>query len=259
MLAILICKTQLHAISLTNSPFFYSSFVGPSSTESIEVFFDDEKVAFLEHVVVEASISVILGNRGDIQLELTSPAGTVSILLPYRSLDTGPGVYFKWPFMSVHFWGENPSGNWTLTVRNRGGTGTAKINYIRFIIYGTAVVPQAIQNIPQTCDEACARGCARPGPQFCDACRQLRIAFNLTCVDECPPGLVERQGYCYDATLPEPTCPNAAEYECSHECKDYECSKGAVSKRDACYAVCLKHYKHKHHKIRPNDPYSSNM
>ena len=231
------------------------SFVGPSSEESIDILVHDEKVGFLEHVVVQATVAVFLGNRGDVQLELTSPAGTVSILLSYRLLDIGPGVYIKWPFMSVHFWGEDPYGNWTLTVRYRGAVGSVAVDDIHFTTYGTAEVPQAIQNIPATCDPVCARGCARAGPEYCDSCLQFRIADDLTCVDECPPGLVQRQGYCYNATLPEPICSNAKEYECSHECKE-ECSSGVVSKKDACYATCLLHYKHKHHKIR-QDPYGA--
>ena len=188
----------------------------------------------------------IMGNRGDIQLELTSPAGTVSILLPYRPNDVGPGVYDKWPFMSVHFWGENPEGNWTLTLRYQGNIGTVEVNHIQFTIYGTAGVPQAIQNIPENCDDACTRGCARAGPEFCDSCRHFRIADTLMCVDQCPPGLAQRRGYCYDAALPEPACPNATEYACSHKCR--KCSDGMVPKgQDACIAVCLLHYKHHEH------------
>ena len=57
------------------------------------------------------------GSRGDMQLELTSPSGSQSILLHYRSFDTLSTTYTDWPFMSVHFWGEDPSGQWTLTLR----------------------------------------------------------------------------------------------------------------------------------------------
>ena len=54
--------------------------------------------------------------RGDIQVELVSPNGTKSILLPYRNYDfVNVEGYDSWPFMSVHYWGENPQGTWTIT------------------------------------------------------------------------------------------------------------------------------------------------
>ena len=198
----------------------------------------------LQVTAVSIDRNWMLRNRGDMQLELTSPATTTSFLLPFRVLDTVEGSYLDWPFMSVHFWGEDPVGNWILTVRNRGDSTRAIVRDIKLILYGTAGVPQVIQNIPENCDEVCARGCARAGPEFCDSCCQFRIVDTLMCVDECPPGLAQRRGYCYDATLPEPACPDAAEYTCSHECE--ECSKGMVSKKkDACYALCLLRNRHK--------------
>ena len=145
-------------------------------------------------------------NRGDIQLELTSPRGTTSILLPYRTVDLWPGEYTDWPFMSVHFWGEDPSGDWTLTISNRGTSGVVEVSDVQFIFYGTAETPEVISRIPQECHSACARGCAAPGAEFCDSCRRLRDAATRQCVDECPEGLAMRSGYCYNATEPEPEC-----------------------------------------------------
>ena len=88
--------------------------------------------------------------RGDIQVEMLSPMGTLSILLPYRYSDITPTKsmytpfsafndsqvfkrlpqiliddfigdgYIDWPFMSVHYWGEDPRGEWTLTFRYQG-------------------------------------------------------------------------------------------------------------------------------------------
>ena len=247
------CLHSFYMITHTQCYYFCSA-VPPTDVpafpteERITVLVTDDKVVSLEHVVVQITLSfrddddILEPDRGNMVLELVSPFGTKSILLPDRFLDFGAGEYENWPFMSVHYWGENPTGNWTLIVKNRGITGVIEAQNIQFTFYGTAEIPEAVRNIPETCDEACARGCARPGPQFCDTCRQLRIAENLMCVDACPAGLVERRGYCYDATLPEPTCPNAAEYECSHKCD--KCSKGTIYKKwDACYDVCLLHQK----------------
>jgi hypothetical protein len=208
--------------------------VGPSSDEVISIPYSAESVEFLEHVVVQLSTSFqgvdteeflrnnvyenlyydydnyyynnVMPNRGDIQLELTSPRGTTSILLAYRTADSWPGEYTDWPFMSVHFWGEDPSGDWTLTISNRGTSGVVEVSDVQFIFYGTAETPEVISRIPQECDSACARGCAAPGVEFCDSCRGLRDAATLQCVDECPEGLAMRSGYCYNATEPEPEC-----------------------------------------------------
>ena len=141
-------------------------------------------------------------NRGDIQLELTSPMGTTSIILPFRDRDSWPGEYNNWPFMSVHFWGEDPVGQWELTVRNRG-SGLIDITNVEFTFYGTETTPAVISRIPAQCDDACARGCAAAGAGFCDACRQFRDAETLECVDSCPDDLTERSRYCYNGNVPE--------------------------------------------------------
>ena len=199
----------------------------------------DGNVGFLEHVVVQVSTTFegvdadyyldegvynllyddyyydtyyysdqIMPNRGDIQLRLVSPSGTTSTLLPYRNRDSWPGDYEEWPFMSVHFWGEDPSGEWNLLIDYRGSTGVVLVSDVEFTFYGTQSTPAVIARIPTVCDPACARGCAASGPQFCDACRQYRNATTLECVSSCAVGLVERSGYCYDVSEPEPFCNN---------------------------------------------------
>ena len=211
---------------------YFSSVVRNVSFEQITIPFSGE-VGFLEQVVVQISttfqgvdaqdyldndvyyylyyytydyINSVMPNRGDIQIELTSPQGTTSILLPYRILDSWPGEYYQWPFMSVHFWGEDPTGNWTLTVRNRGLSGILEVSDVQFTFYGTTSTPEVISRIPEQCDEACARGCAAVGPEFCDSCRQLRDATTLECIEECPEGYLERSGYCCNANEPGPEC-----------------------------------------------------
>ena len=208
----------------------FLSLVEQTSLEEISVSYSGD-LGYLEQVVVQVSLAFqgvnvedynyvyynlydnfyyyydyVMPNRGDIQLELTSPQGTTSILLPYRRRDSWPGNYNEWPFMSVHFWGEDPSGDWTLTVTNRGLVGTLEVSDLQFIFYGTTTTPEVISRIPSQCDDACSRGCAAPGPQFCDSCRQYRNADTLECVENCPDDFVERSGYCYNASEPEPEC-----------------------------------------------------
>lgn len=42
--------------------------------------------------------------------------GTSTVLLAERERDTSPNGFKNWDFMSVHTWGENPVGIWTLKI-----------------------------------------------------------------------------------------------------------------------------------------------
>ena len=64
-----------------------------------------------------------------IQLELISPQGTTSILLPFRTPDSWPGEYNKWLFTCVHFWGKD----WSFIVKNCGINGTVVVDDVEFI------------------------------------------------------------------------------------------------------------------------------
>jgi furin len=67
----------------------------------------------LEHVQVHVRLEH--ERRGDIKLVLVSPAGTRSSLLSRRPFDdSADGIDFT--FMTVHHWGENPDGRWTLEI-----------------------------------------------------------------------------------------------------------------------------------------------
>ncbi|KAK7901860.1 hypothetical protein WMY93_018629 [Mugilogobius chulae] len=79
----------------------------------------DNFVRYLEHV--QAVITVNASRRGDLNINMTSPMGTKSILLSRRPRDDDSKVGFdKWPFMTTHTWGEDPRGTWELEVGFRG-------------------------------------------------------------------------------------------------------------------------------------------
>ncbi|XP_017592026.1 neuroendocrine convertase 2 isoform X3 [Corvus hawaiiensis] len=72
-------------------------------------------VRYLEHV--QAVITVNSTRRGDLNINMTSPMGTKSILLSWRPRDDDSKVGFdKWPFMTTHTWGEDPRGTWALEI-----------------------------------------------------------------------------------------------------------------------------------------------
>ena len=212
-------------------------------------------ISFLEHVIVKATLSPVFNSvneeedyielvnstdsdepadmegipkRGDIQVELLSPMGTRSILLPYRNKDNVPYKslsmllsafgkppdeveqfagegYIDWPFLSVHFWGEDPSGKWTLTFLYRGNH-SATFEDLNVTFHGTVERPEAVVDYSE-CHSACSGGCARGGgSEFCHSCRNLRHAETLECIDECPPDFELLNGYCYDPSRNDSEC-----------------------------------------------------
>jgi subtilisin-like proprotein convertase family protein len=75
----------------------------------------------LEEVEVHLDVSNH-AYRGDVEAFLRSPAGTVSRLM-YRNFGDGDGganipTAINWTFLTNEFWGENPAGTWTLTLRD---------------------------------------------------------------------------------------------------------------------------------------------
>uniref|UniRef100_T1JNR2 Neuroendocrine convertase 2 n=1 Tax=Strigamia maritima TaxID=126957 RepID=T1JNR2_STRMM len=73
----------------------------------------ETEVVYLEHV--QAIITLNATRRGDVNLFLTSPLGTRSMILSRRPNDDDRHDGFaKWPFMTTHTWGENPRGKWIL-------------------------------------------------------------------------------------------------------------------------------------------------
>lgn len=143
--------------------------------------------------------------RGDIQVILTSPQQTRSILLPFRRHDfVNTEGYRDWPFMSILHWGEIPLGQWTLMIYFNSSEGFVEVSGVRMELYGTEEVPEAIRNIPAQCHPECRRGCSGEGSEDCDACQRFRVASTLECVAVCPPGTTAAfDGYCLEASAAE--------------------------------------------------------
>ncbi len=73
--------------------------------------------------------------RGDLEIILTSPAGTKSILSEKHS-DNGNN-FNDWRFSTVHHWDEDSRGEWTLTVEDQGNGDTGSLDSWELIVYGT--------------------------------------------------------------------------------------------------------------------------
>ena len=73
------------------------------------------RIRFLEHVQVVISFTYTI--RGAIEVILSSPEGTNSEILPVRRFDY-KSTLINWAVLSVQFWGEDPFGEWKISLRN---------------------------------------------------------------------------------------------------------------------------------------------
>ena len=74
-------------------------------------------INYLEHVEVSVNLTYTL--RGELLIKLISPEGTESNLTHYRESDSSFGAKdLNWVLMSLHYWGENATGRWRLTLEN---------------------------------------------------------------------------------------------------------------------------------------------
>jgi len=75
-------------------------------------------IRYLEHVQVQVDLS--FSRRGYLEMSSVSPSGTRSRLLYPRVIDsiTGFKNFTNWTVTSLHYWGENPVGEWNIKIRN---------------------------------------------------------------------------------------------------------------------------------------------
>jgi Ca2+-binding RTX toxin-like protein len=88
---------------------------------------------------VELTVDILHPNRGDLRITLTSPDGTISIVLdrPLNGTDTGDNLLFR--FGSNAFWGENSAGTWTVTITDANGGNVGTVVSLSLAAYGDSV------------------------------------------------------------------------------------------------------------------------
>lgn len=139
--------------------------------------------------------------RGDISITLQSPQGTISEILPNRKNDyINTEGFVEWDFMSVHFWGENPQGEWELMTLYKSEFGAVTVSNVSLKLHGTETTPHSVQQTPSHCDsDQCIGGCSTlNGRELCNTCKFKRDLETLNCVRECTKGSKEIGGYCID-------------------------------------------------------------
>lgn len=91
----------------------------------------------VEHV--EVTVNITHPARGNLEILLTSPSGTVSRLAEQHADFSAD--YANWTFSTVRHWGESAAGNWTVTVtdKNKFGNGAdvGTLSSVTVTIHGT--------------------------------------------------------------------------------------------------------------------------
>ncbi|KAF6209186.1 hypothetical protein GE061_014931 [Apolygus lucorum] len=111
-----ICETPIIAIDRPINKSYGSELTLKTNVSGCEG--QENEVHYLEHVQCKVSLSFF--PRGNLKLILVSPSGTPSTLLALRPKDEVSATLNDWPFLSVHYWGEDPRGEWTLKIYNNG-------------------------------------------------------------------------------------------------------------------------------------------
>mmetsp|Transcript_133837 Transcript_133837/g.298514 ORF Transcript_133837/g.298514 Transcript_133837/m.298514 type:complete len:303 (-) Transcript_133837:11-919(-) len=125
----------------------------------------------VEHVVVYIKTSGH-SKRGDLEVELTSPQGTKSLLV-WKANESGVD-YTNHKFMTVRHWGEDAVGYWSLTVRDSRDNGVEGTwEAWTLVLLGKCahdIVGQQCRDIskPSWVQELCTDTCTWPQDGGCD-------------------------------------------------------------------------------------------
>lgn len=113
---------------------------------------ESNHIKYLEHV--QLFVSIDYTKRGDLHLNLTSPSGTDTMLLSERAGDFSPDGFTNWPFMSVHTWGEDPTGVWQIRINDRSkDKNYGKLKSFKLVLHGTYEKPDYLKNGPRKYEE----------------------------------------------------------------------------------------------------------
>ena len=108
-----------------------------SSAGAVKTFtFTASPVARVEQVAL--NLNITHSRRGQMQVELTSPSGTLCKLARPRPDNT---ANLTWTFTSPQFWGEAAQGVWTLRVKDTVSLRTGTLDSASLTLYGTAAPP----------------------------------------------------------------------------------------------------------------------
>lgn len=148
-------------------------------------------VTKIEHVHLILTL-VKRGDRGKLDITLTSPSGTESAILRKRARDTSSEGFKDWAFLTVFHWDENPSGTWKLKINDNTDSFGKLISW-KLKFYGTCDMKSMFDikiNESEVCNDICKRGCPKIFSDACIGCSQYCDCILGRCVETCDEGLV---------------------------------------------------------------------
>lgn len=107
---------------------------------------------------VEVEVTLHHPYRGDVNIDLISPAGTVSHLAYTSNLDSGldndvfnseDRGYRGWVFTSARHWGESSTGNWKVVFKDLAYEDQGTLEGVTIRLHGVAAPPVSIVASPQ--------------------------------------------------------------------------------------------------------------
>ena len=84
---------------------------------------------------VQIKVTITHAEIGNLGLELSSPSGTKSIIIPINSMREDSNMVDV-PLLSNAFYGESATGNWTIKVIDPSATQTGTLNKWSIKIFG---------------------------------------------------------------------------------------------------------------------------
>ncbi|XP_053375877.1 neuroendocrine convertase 2-like [Mercenaria mercenaria] len=163
-------------------------------------------IKHLEHVQIR--ISYLSSFRGRVEFYLRSPMGTESLIVPQRANDDF-SHFTTFTFMSVHTWGEDPNGQWQLTMNPVSQKIDMYLFAWRLELFGTATNP--LEGTPsvgtfgspcadtESCTSVVDGGCLKDNTALCDdICVPCKNGFHFRggfCEKDCPPLAFVDGGY----------------------------------------------------------------
>ncbi|MDJ0747258.1 MAG: S8 family serine peptidase [Xenococcaceae cyanobacterium MO_167.B27] len=131
-------ETVVEEVSLTSGLINVNSIIPDDNTVGISSSFTIEEDIDLEWVEVVFDADHIW--RADLEIVLTSPDGTESILAEQRDDDDGDD-YDNWIFTSARHWGESSQGEWILNISDEKSLIEGTWNSWQINLYGSDNLP----------------------------------------------------------------------------------------------------------------------
>jgi subtilisin-like proprotein convertase family protein/subtilisin family serine protease len=136
-----------------DGPFTVNLAIPDNNPTGRSAFFPVTSTTPLEEVLL--NVNVTHPYRGDLEIWLHSPMGTWSRLkstaLGATATTSDSGANIHWTFSSNAFWGEIPSGTWTVVVKDLAGGDTGTLNDFTFTaLMGVPILKDNAKFITQT-------------------------------------------------------------------------------------------------------------